>query len=167
MIKLFGCLMIITCGILTGFFYIKSLNKRIEILSFFIKLLEEMKIIIEYKHLSIPEILEGCNNSVNNIFLKKCLEKIKNGTSLKTAWNDSLKENAVEMCLNENDLMILSDFVICLGETDISGQISNIVLYADLLEKRIKDANKQIKEKSKVAMSCCFFGGAIIVILLI
>lgn len=165
--KIMGSLLIILSGFLIGVQYLKKLNTRNKSIAFFIKILKEMNILIEYTHSTIPQILKQCIDLKNDKFLRECVEKINYGESLKEAWETTVKDSSDEMCLGEEEIKILTDFASCLGETDVYGQISNIKFYIERLENRLCDLNKQTKEKGKVTMSCCIFSGIIIVILLL
>ena len=148
LIKIIGSMLIVLSGVLIGVQYLKKLNTRNKSLAFFIKILKEMNILIEYKRSAIPQILKECINSEKDGFLMQCVEKIAFGDSLKDAWNFTVKDFSEEMCLGQEEIKILTDFAGCLGETDVSGQISNIKFYIELLENRLYDLKKQTKEKN-------------------
>lgn len=170
MIKLLGCLLIVTSSVCIGLNYINTLRKRVSGISAMIELLSALKIKINYEFSVLPELLMQMQKKATDtesIFLNECVASLKRGDDLKSAWYAGVSRFSEQMHLIKSDTDILYEFSICLGDSDVSGQISNIQLYTEMLRKNLHDAEDILKEKSKVTLSCSLFGGLIFFVLLI
>lgn len=162
--------MIISASVYIGVGYVNSMKKRIDSLSQMIELLTVVKIKLEYELCAIPELFRLIINQEQGTylcFLRYCVGEIVAGASLKNAWNKSVDKFSGEMCLSKNDTVLLIDFSQTLGDTDVSGQLSNIEMYIELLSKNLKEAEKEATDKSRVSISCSLFLGLMVSILLI
>lgn len=162
--------MIILASTYIGVGYVNSMKKRIDSLSQMIELLTVVKIKLEYELCAIPELFRLIINQEQGTylcFLRYCADEIDAGTSLKSSWNKSVEKFSGEMCLSKNDTALLMDFSQTLGDTDVSGQLSNIEMYIELLGKNLKEAEKEVTDKSRVSISCSLFLGLLVSILLI
>ncbi|MBQ8868522.1 MAG: stage III sporulation protein AB [Oscillospiraceae bacterium] len=170
MIRLLGCLLIMFSSVCIGLNYINMLRKRVGGISAMIELLSALKIKISYEFSALPELLMQMQKNATDtevIFLNECVTSLKRGDDLKSAWCAGVSRVSEQMHLTKSDTDILNEFSICLGDSDVSGQISNIQLYTEMLKKNLRDAEGILKEKSKVTLSCSLFGGLIFFVLLI
>ncbi len=170
MIKLFGCLLIVSSSVCIGISYINTLKKRVNGISIMIELLSALKIKINYEFSALPDLLTQMQKKATDselILLNECVSCLKRGADLKSAWNAGIGMFSEQMHLTKKDTEVLNEFAICLGDSDISGQISNIQLYTEMLKKNLSEAEGVLKEKSKVTLSCSLFGGLIFFVLLI
>ncbi len=170
MLKITGCVLIVSASIYIGVAYVNSMKKRIYSLSQMIELFTVLKIKLEYELCAIPELFRLIIKQEQGTyvcFLEHCISEIDAGASLKIAWNKSVDKFSREMNLSSNDTALLIDFSQALGDTDVSGQISNLEMYIELLHKNLKDAEKELTDKSRVSISCSLFLGLLVSILLI
>ncbi len=168
MIKIMGCAMLVFVSVSCAFAYLSGLRKRAKGLEYFINLLEGFKIKMQYELCTVPKFLETyINQDENTDFAQLCLEKLKEGHSLPDAWNIASQKVCTNQCMEEADIEILKQFSSRLGRTDLEGQISNITLHIELLNKNLVQAEENIKDKSRVAINTGVFAGVIVSILLI
>ena len=170
MIKLLGCLMVAGASVLMALNYIKNLRVRVKGLRAMIEFFTVIRIKINYELSSIPELIRGLKEKSSypiSAFLSECVSHLDEGKELKEAWHLGIKSFSRQMCLTNSDTSMLSEFSAGLGDSDLSGQIANIQLYTEMLEKNLQEAEKILKEKSKVTLSCSLFGSLIILVLLI
>ena len=170
LLKSLGCVLIITSATAVGFGYVNILKKRIAGLNRMIELLTIIKIKLEYEFCSIPDILRQIkDNDTLNIkdFLENCISEIDNGISLKSAWCSNIDRYSQEMFLIKSDKNLLIEFTNALGDTDASGQVTNLEVYIEMLGKNLTTAENELKEKSHVALCCSMFIGILISILMI
>lgn len=170
MIKFLGCLLIVFSSVFAGLSYIKKLRKRANGITAMIELLSVLKIKINYDYSPLPEILKQMHQSCVypiSIFLDECVLSLNQGDDLKAAWTNGVNKFSEQMNLTKGDTNILSEFSVCLGDSDINGQISNIQLYTEMLRNSLSEAEVILKEKSKVTLSCSLFGGLIFIVMLI
>jgi len=167
-IKIFGTILVVTSFLVIGIEYNKAINKRIVALNEMIELLSALKIKINYEYSSIPEILRDIYSANReNMFLMNCIYFLDDGEGLKNAWNHAVEKYAKQFFLTKKDTSILYDFSIGLGDSDVNGQITNILLYIDMLKASKKIAEAEVKDKSRVSLSLSVFSGLIFVIILI
>lgn len=165
LLKAVGCILIIFSCAAIGINHVNNLKNRVLALSETREFVNILKIKMDYELCDIPSIFDSLGDKY--FIAKNSLLHIKNGYSLKIAWNNSIDEYARKTHLNSGDISILKDFCICLGQTDIEGQISNLSMYSTLLEKRINEAKSELSDKSKVIYSTSIFSGLLISIILI
>ena len=170
MIKLLGCLMIASSCLFVGLDYIKNLRVRVRGITAMIELLSTLKIKINYEHSVLPKLLRELRQKCaypNTVFLDECILNLDSGKDFKDAWILAAETYSNQMQLSKTDTEILKGVSIGLGDSDVSGQISNIQLYTEMLEKNLLESEKTLKEKTKVTLSCSLFGSLVVLVLLI
>ena len=170
MIKLLGCLMIVGASVFIALNYIGNLRIRVLGIRSMIELLSYIKIKISYELLPLPILIQEFrekNGYPISDFLDECNAHLNNGRSLKDAWLLAVNSYSSQMCFTREDTSILKEFATELGESDLNGQITNIQLYTEMLEKNLLESEHILKEKRKVTLSCSLFGSLIVLVLLI
>ena len=170
MIKLLGCLMIVGASVFVALNYIRNLGVRVVGIRAMIELLASIKIKISYELLPLPELIKELKEKSSypiSDFLDECILHLNDNKSLKNAWLLAANKYSSQMCFTKEDTSILNEFAAGLGDSDLSGQIANIQLYTEMLEKNLIESENILKEKSKVTLSCSLFGSLVILVLLI
>ncbi len=170
MIKLLGCFMIVGASVFIGLNYIRSLRVRVAGIRAMIELLTSIKIKINYELSALPKLIKELKDKSSYPicdFLDECVLQLNDNNGLKEAWILSVNKFSKQMNLTNADTSVLYEFSAGLGDSDLSGQIANIQLYTEMLEKNLFEAENILKEKSKVTLSCSLFGSLIILVLLI
>ncbi len=141
------------------------MKKRIVSLRELIILIENIDSQISYSKKTIQEIIREFTHSADTE-LKTMSELIRceNG-NFSDNWQNCVKKFSGEDCINKEDEKILLSFGKILGVTDVNGQKGNCRLHKVMLEKRLKDAEEKIKEKSRVNTAVSFFLALSIVII--
>ena len=109
------------------------------------------------------EISEIVYGNKNNIF-KSYVNNMKNG-KFEDAWNLAVAENSFS--LSKEDIKIISNFGNLLGKTDLKGQINEIELANNFLDKQIIEAEETRKKNDKLYKSLGIIIGITIVIVLV
>ena len=109
------------------------------------------------------EISEIVYGNKNNIF-KSYVNNMKNG-KFEDAWNLAVAENSFS--LSKEDIKIISNFGNLLGKTDLKGQINEIELANNFLDKQIMEAEETRKKNDKLYKSLGIIIGITIVIVLV
>ena len=89
---------------------------------------------------------------------------MRNG-KFEKAWNLAVAENSFS--LSKEDIKIISNFGNLLGKTDLKGQITEIELANNFLDKQIKEAEEIRKKNDKLYKSLGIIIGITIVIVLV
>ena len=111
------------------------------------------------------------------LYFQEISDRIKTGEELisiyesKTAKNlikrEGFKVSLWEEGLNMEDKKLLTEFFSFLGMGDTNSQVSRCQIYREFVNKRLEEAEKEVREKSKLYTSLGVSFGLFIVILLI
>ena len=155
------------CGILKAARY----KERTDILSDFIQTVEKMKMELEYRRESLPELIARLadENTLSGCFFSRTSEIYRNvnGHSLKECWDQAADDIYTQKCLAVNDIEAIKELGSELGSCGISGQEKVFDLSLMELRALLADAEEERKVKGKMYISLGFTAGITIVILLI
>lgn len=167
MIKIIGCVLLVAVSTSFSLVYISGLRKRITGIQYFLNLLEGLKVKMQYELCTVPQFIKSLEKENDKDFAYICAENLDFGYDLKTSWKNAVEKIALGYCLAPDDIQIIKSFANELGQTDLSGQISNISLHIQQLNKNISQAEDIFKDRSRVALNTGVFAGLIVSILLI
>ena len=165
LVKLSIFILIIMITTRLGFLKVNLFKTRVEELQKFKSALVFMKTKIEFTYDPIKNIFEDISAVVyenkENVF-----------SSIKQNTNDFFKEwekgiLIYKDVLKKEDIQIIRNFGKMLGKTDKNGQISEIDLCAQLIDKQIKDAEKILLKNEKLYKTLGVTSGISICIILI
>lgn len=163
--KFIICIFIILICSYLGLEKSKNYSKRVEELQRIKNGLNFFKSKIEFTYEPVKDILEGISNSVyqneENIFYKAKQYMTKNNVNI--AWNNAVDE---ETKISKEDKDILKMFGKLLGKTDKKGQISEIDLSLNFIEKQIQKAESEKNKNAKLYKSLGVLIGCGITIIL-
>ena len=166
-IKYFMLLLVFIASSLIGRCIAKKYSYRLEELEEIKNILNVFKSKIRFTYEPIPEIFReiasNAQENIGQIFEKA--EKNMQDFSAGEAWEKAVQTS--ETNLTNEDLHVLLMLSKMLGQTDVEGQISQIEITENFLEKQIKEAQQ---EKSKNEKLYCKLGttiGLAIVIILV
>ena len=166
-IKYFMLLLVFIASSLIGRFIAKKYSYRLEELEEIKNILNVFKSKIRFTYEPIPEIFrEIASNAQENI--GQIFEKAgKNMQDFSTgeAWEKAVQTS--ETNLTNEDLHVLLMLSKMLGQTDVEGQISQIEITENFLEKQIKEAQQEKNKNEKLYRKLGTTIGLAIVIILI
>ena len=150
-------------GILISKKYVNRVNELRE----FKNALNIFKTKIKYTYDPLPEIFaeisENIDSNISNVF-KTASDKM-NICAAGEAWDLALKMD--ELNIDEEDRNILRNLGKLLGKTDMQGQVNQIEMTSDFLDKQIKKAENQKDKSEKMYRTLGMIIGMAIVIMLI
>lgn len=159
--------MIMLMCIAISLIYVKQIKNHTKALMQIILLIENIKILIEYKNLSITEIFNDVCSS-DNYKLLFFLEKIKNGLSdYHKTINEVLTDKSIQNVFDFEDIEYIKGFFSMLGTSDTNGQILNCDLYKKLFEKKYLQSSTIEKSKCKCTSTLSIGVGLLISIIII
>ena len=142
----------------------KVYEKRYKELQYFQSALNMFKSKLEFTYEPINNIFSDISkiiyNDSSNIFFKT----IENKENLNLAWMNSVENNNQ---FNDEDKDIIKTFGKLLGKTDIKGQVSEIELMQNLIEKQISNAELEKNKNVKLYKTMGIISGLGICIILI
>ncbi len=150
-------------GILISKKYVNRVNELRE----FKNALNMFKTKMRYTYEPIPdifvEIAKNTSSNISNVF-KKAVEKMPVCTAGE-AWNLALKLE--DLNIDDEDKNVLENLGKLLGKTDLEGQLNQIEMTMDLLDKQIKKAEIQKDKSEKMYRTLGMITGIAIVIIII
>lgn len=150
-------------GILISKKYVNRVNELRE----FKNALNIFKTKIKYTYEPLPEIFaeisENIDSNISSVF-KTASDKM-DICAAGEAWDLALKMD--ELNIDEEDRNILRNLGKLLGKTDMQGQVNQIEMTSDFLDKQIRKAENQKDKSEKMYRTLGMIIGMAIVIILI
>ncbi len=152
-----------------GNLYSKKYSNRVIELEKMNNMLNIFKAKIKFTCLTIQDIFsqiyEENKDNIGQIF-KTANENMYQNTASE-AWCMALDSSKENTNLNNGDIDTLKSLGKMLGNTDVQGQISQIELTEELLQKQIQEADEERKKNSKLYKTLGTAAGLTIAIILI
>lgn len=172
LLKIIGGILVITGSTIIGYTVSGNYSKRpvqLKILQSLIQMLENE---IRYMSSIITDAFRKIARSSNNVttsFFITTLEYLESEryTNIGEAWENAIKENIGRTALNKEDAEILISFGKMLGNSDVQGQIKNIVYTLQQLNLQQHKAEEAKKKYDTMYKTLGILGGTVAVILLI
>lgn len=170
MIKIIGCLLILSASTIAGFIFSESFKKRLKQLNEIERAIGQLENEIEYTYTPLPEALENVAQKsefpISNVFSRASkLLYSNNVETVYDAFYECFKEEAVD--LNSDDINVVLDLSKSLGNSDIEGHKKIFSLTRGNLKKRIALAEEAMSKNVKMYRYLGFSIGAVIVIVLV
>ncbi len=166
-IKCFMLLLVFIASSFIGRYIAKKYSYRLEELEEIKNILNVFKSKIRFTYEPIPEIFkEMANNAKENIgqIFEQARKNMQN-LSAGEAWENAVQTS--ETNLTDEDKHVLLMLSKMLGQTDVEGQISQIEITENFLEKQIKEAQQEKDKNEKLYRKLGTTIGLAIVIILI
>lgn len=159
-----GLIIIITTYI--GFYKSKKFSNRVKNLKDFKSSLNVFRSKIEFTYEPIKDIFEEISKVVyqdnENIFKDFCESKNEDVT---LSWNEAVQNSKLDFKKEDKEVLILLGKM--LGKTDKSGQISQIDLVDNFLDKQILDSEEEKSKNEKLYKTLGVISGLVIAIILV
>lgn len=152
-----------------GILISKRYSNRVQILKDLKNALNMFEVKINFSFETIPEIFREISDKFDGTTAKIFLNTVKyiNEDNLLAgeAWEKSVEVNGYN--LKKEDINSIKTLGKLLGRTDIDGQVSQIELVSNFLEKQINEATESKNKNEKMYQKLGAIIGLIIVIVLI
>lgn len=152
---------------LIGILISKKYSNRVNELKEFKNALNIFKTKIRYTYEPIPEIFseisKNVSSNIGNVF-KNATEKM-DICAAGEAWDLALRLN--DLNIDEEDKTVLRNLSKLLGKTDLEGQLNQIEITLDFLDKQIRKAEIQKDKNERMYRTLGMIMGMVIVIILI
>jgi stage III sporulation protein AB len=171
-IKIIGCVLILTSSAGMGLYFSGELKNRINDLKELKKIIFLLRGDIRYANTPLPEAVQALSVRHDGKY-KKFLQKISErlyelgGVSFCTIWKEAVSKELDNTSLNKKDLAALGQFGENLGYLDKDMQINTIDLYLEQIEEEIKDLSHNVKQKTYLYNSLGILGGIFITIIML
>lgn len=171
-IKMIGCVLILTSSAGMGLYFSGELKNRIADLKELKKIIFLLRGDIRYANTPLPEAVQALSlrhEGKYKNFLYKIAERLNElgGISFCTIWKEAVSKELENTSLSKKDLAGLGQFGENLGYLDKDMQINTIDLYISQIEDEIKDLSHNVKQKSYLYNSLGVLGGIFITIVML
>ena len=171
-LKLIGCVLIISASTTAGFLYSDSFRKRVNQLNELQRCLHQLQNEILYTYTPLTESFFNVSSKskypIKYIFENASDSLITNkANNVYEAIRTAIDTNINDFDIKKEDIEILLDLSKSLGESDIEGQKSVFNLTIDNFKKQINEADEVMKKNVKLFRYLGFTIGAMLVILIV
>lgn len=172
MIKLLGCILIISASTAAGFILAGNMRKRLDQLRELQRSLLQLETEIVYTYTALPEaclkVSYKSGEPIKRLFSGVSEKLIANKSeSVHEAFSDCISDLKDNLNLKKTDLDIILDLSKALGCSDMEGHKSVFTLAKHDLHKSIEEAEAIIAKNTKMYRYLGFSFGAVVAILLI
>lgn len=132
-------------------------------------MLENIKILIMYKNLSVEELFDYVlkSDSYDLLgFIETLNNNIKEHNQFYEIINDSLFSKT-ENYFDREEVEDIKNFLLMLGNSDTEGQMLNCELYKNMFNKKLSILEQNKETQRKTGVSLIFGVGVVLIILII
>ncbi|MDF2472414.1 MAG: hypothetical protein K0R92_100 [Lachnospiraceae bacterium] len=171
-IKIIGCILIITSCTGMGWYFSSELRNRIADLKELKKIIILLRGDIRYANTPLPEAVQALairQEGKYKLFLSEIADRLKElgGISFQTIWKETIEKKLDNTSLSKKDLEYLGQLGENLGYLDKDMQINTLDLYLSQIEEEIKELTRNVKEKTYLYNSLGVMGGIFITIIML
>jgi stage III sporulation protein AB len=171
MIKLIGAIFIITATTWTGFEASRHLSERPKQLRLLKSALQSLEAEIMYGHTPLQDaalrLADQLSKPLSRFFAEFARKLADTETTVREAWETSLKEVWKQTALKQREFEIMKQFGETLGRHDRMSQQKQIMLTLTHLESEEADARDKQMKYEKMVKSLGFLAGLLLTILFI
>ena len=171
-IKIISLLLIFVLSSFAGILISNKYNMRVKEIEDMISALDLLETRVKYTYDTIADsfdfIAENMKTKAYRIFMIAS-SMLLNNTNISAGdiFRNVVDDESIFLSINKEDKEILKGLGTSLGQMDLEGQIKNIVLVKQLLEKQLNDAVEEKSKNFKLTRNMGVFVGLIILIILI
>ena len=171
-IKVIGCILILTSSAGMGIYFSSELKNRIMDLRELKKIIFLLRGDIRYANTPLPEAVQALSyrhGGKYKTFLAVIADRLNElgGVSFCIIWKEAVVKELNNTSLSKKDLASLGQFGENLGYLDKDMQINTIDLYISQIEDEIKELSHNVKQKSYLYNSLGVLGGIFITIIML
>lgn len=164
-LKIIGAMLIVLAGFSAGSCFSHNLYARRDFLKKLIVYLSNLSTNMRYNSADIFSISTLSAQTSDIEYFR--FEQTEYNAPFSEQWIEIIKFLPKSISLANADKELLKDFGTELGKTDVEGQLRHIELYKTIFEKQLDDAEKDIRQKSKLYRTMGLFTGTTIALMII
>lgn len=171
-IKIFSLILIGGLSALIGNIVANRFKLRVRVLEDLSGALELFETRVKYTYDTVADsfefVADNMKTEASQIFLRSA-ENMRNNKNISAgdAFRNAIDEEAIFLDLTQNDVEIVKGLGTSLGQTDLEGQVKNVVLIKNLVNKQLKEATESKDKNYKLSRNMGIFAGLTIMIILI
>ncbi len=171
-LKFILILMVFICSTFIGYALAGRFKARVAEINDFMKALEIFETKIKYTYDSLPTaflyIADNLRTKVYRIFYitAEMLKENKN-LSAGDCYKQVIEDEKIFLALNKEDIEIIKELGISLGQVDVEGQLKSIKLVYNSLKNQLENAKEDNNKNFKLYRNMGVLSGLIIMIILL
>lgn len=167
-IKITGCILIISSGLFAGMYTAKNISQKTEFISQYIVFLTQAKAMIEFSGAGIREILMNVHSVplLDNI-TGETLGRMDTGEDFTIAWTKSVKSSLERKEFESEDFPLLVSFGEGFGEMGIEEEVSKIKLHLSTASSRLENLKKDTMIRQRLYRTVGTFCGVLAAVIMI
>lgn len=171
-VKIISLLLIVALSSFIGVLISNKYNMRVKEIEDIICALDLLETRVKYTYDTIADSFEfiagNMKTKAYRIFMITASHLLDNkNMSAGDIFRNVVEEERIFLSLNKEDSEVLKGLGTSLGQMDLEGQLKNIILVKQLLEKQLQEANDEKNKNFKITRNMGVFVGLIIMIILI
>lgn len=157
-LKLIGGVLLSLAGFGAGSLFVRRLDKRRRFFASFLTFLSLLATRLRYRSDDIFNAVNACLQETGLTSLS-----VSAGLPFDAAWSDAV----ASLRLSREDADLLKEFGSQLGKTDVEGQLGHLSLFESVAQKRLRECEEELEQKSRVCRAVGLFVGVCAALLLI
>ena len=171
-VKIISLLLILALSTFIGIMISNKYSMRVKELEDLITALELLETRVKYTYDTIADsfdfIASNMKTKAYRIFMITSSLLLENkNMSAGDIFRSVVEEESIFLSIHQEDKEVLKGLGTSLGQMDLEGQVKNIILVRQLLEKQLEDASLEKNKNFKLSRNMGVFIGLIIMIILI
>ena len=171
-IKIISLLLIFVLSSFIGILISNKYNMRVKELEDFISSLDLLETRVKYTYDTIADsfdfIAGNMKTKAYRIFMITSSILLNNtNMSAGEIFRNVVDDESIFLSINQEDKEIIKGLGTSLGQMDLEGQLKNIVLVKQLLQKQLNDAVEEKNKNFKLTRNMGVFVGLVVLIILI
>lgn len=168
LIKITGCILIISCGIFAGMYYAKKAADKTKFISEYISFLTQAKTMICFSCTEIKEILTKVHSvPLMENMISDTLKNMNNGKAFSDAWKCAVISAEKRKEFDSSDLPLLLSFSEGFGELGAEEETEKIELYLASAALRFDELQKDTFVKQRLYRTVGTFCGILAAVVLV
>lgn len=171
-IKIVGLLLIVFLSSFIGYLIANRYNARVKELEDIISAIDLLETRVKYTYDTISDsfefVADNMKTKAYRIFMIAAANlKTNKNLSAGDIFRNTLDEEGSFLNIKNEDIDVLKGLGTSLGQVDLEGQLKNIILIKQLMQKQLDEAYEEKNKNYKVYRNMGVFVGLIIMIILI
>lgn len=168
LVKFCGAVIIVVSGTLCGIYASKSVENRVKFLEEYVMFLTQVKTMINYSAISVPEILLSVSSvPIVAPLLNNCHSSLSEGMSLEKAWHSAVDEMYKKRLFTQSDKALLYSFGETFGSSNIDGEVTKTELHISLMKERLNTVKAEYLSKNRLYRIVGMFSGIMIALIIV
>lgn len=161
------CVIVLTSALAAGMELCRGLLKRKRLLSRICSFCTDASAGIRYERLTPVQIVMRAAQRDHAGFIENCSQRINAGASFADSWRSSLEMADCISGLRSEERQRLMRFGMEIGSLDTAGELEHLAEMHAFFTETEKQAERELRKKSEVYITCSLMAGMLALILVV